>query len=118
MPMKRTVLIKHNAQIQSLFETYDTDKSGTLSADQIMPLLEKVAVDDNVEGATRFNTALDGYQSIVTQADVDFVLAQCDSDGSGSISFDELGPALATWKEACKGDEIRPPSKSSACVLL
>ena len=51
--------------------------------------------------------------------DVDFVLNNSDTDGDKAISFEELGPALAAWKEAAaRIPHDAPGAKSSACVLL
>ena len=55
----------------------------------------------------------------VGPADVDFVLQTSDKDGDMTISFLEIGPAVAAWKEAA--DTIahyESENSSSACVLL
>jgi hypothetical protein len=56
-----------------------------------------------------------------TPGDASFVISRCDADNSGSISFDELRPAITTWMELAK--EIPPePEKtqgsSGMCALL
>lgn len=41
----------------------------------------------------------DGLEVQVDMDDVEYIFEQCDLDNSGSISKDELLPALAAWKE-------------------
>ena len=112
---KFKAFITHEAQMQALFESFDYDKSGSLTADELLPLLKRVAEMEEVKCRTRYNATTERIQAVgVGQPDVDFVLSRFDSDKSGSISLEELGPALATWKVAAK--DI--PSTSCACVPL
>ena len=99
-------LIKHDAELHTLFDAHDKDKSGALGRDEVLSLLTDVA-------STMEHKHVD-------EADVDFVLERCDDDKSGSVSFDELGPAIATWKECAKDTPPEPEAaaKSSACVVL
>ena len=95
-------LLKHEVYITELFAKHDADHSGTLPHDQLLTLLNEVAVSMKWRGAT--------------EGDAEFVMARCDDDKSGTITLDELGPSIATWKEAAK--ELPPDQSSSMCVLL
>ena len=94
----------HNTKLRELFDKHDADKSGGLQPDQLLALLTDVAESDSKH---RYKHA--------EEADVEFVMGRCDKEGDGVISFDELGPAIATWKEAARNVA---PEPSSACVLL
>lgn len=89
------------------FERHDSNKSGALERDQLLNLLQEIA------------TASDSQYSHASEADVEFVISRCDKSGEGSINFSELGPAIATWKEAAKN--VAPEkdnSGSSSCSVL
>jgi Ca2+-binding EF-hand superfamily protein len=76
---------KLDEQMHQLFDRHDTDCTGSLPPSQLLTLLTELSRD-------RAYTP--------SAADVAFVLALCDKDHSGTITFDELGPVIATWKEA------------------
>ena len=55
------------------------------------------------------------------EGDAKFVMGRCDSDMSGSISVDELRPAITTWMELAKELPPQPEEKAAAsgfCVIL
>ena len=114
---KYKALIKNDAKLHALFDKHDTDKSGLLPADQLLSLLQEVALEAHVK-----NEPLEDRvrrARAVSQPDVDFVLANADKDGDKAISFEELGPAVAAWREAAATIVHEEPAKgSSACVLL
>merc|ERR1711924_202438 len=67
--------------LERLFAKYDKDKSGDLPADQLKPLLVEVS-----EGAD------------VTDADVNYVLKQCEPRGvADPIRKTQLKAAVACW---------------------
>ena len=93
---------------KSLFDKYDADRGGSLSADELLPLLREVAPPPHRPAE---------------EADSMYILKMCDKDGSGQVSIDELRPAIATWLELSKVVEPEEPvpekrPKSSACVVL
>ena len=109
-------LLKNEGKLQALFDKHDTDTSGVLPAGQLLSLLQEVALEVHVK-----NEALEDRvrrARAVSQPDVDFVLSTSDKDGDKAISFEELGPAVAAWREAAATIEHDAPAKSSACVLL
>ena len=110
-------LLKNDVKLHALFDKHDTDKSGVLPAGQLLALLQEVALE-----AHEKNEALEDRvrrARAVSQPDVDFVLANSDKDGDKAISFEELGPAVAAWKEAAATIvHEEPAATSSACVLL
>jgi len=84
----------------------DADGSGTLTEAELLPMLKEIA-------PLPYKTA--------TAGDASFVLSKCDDDKSGTITFDELRPAITTWMELAK--EVPPePEKtqgsSGICALL
>lgn len=91
---------------KDLFAKYDADGSGTLTEAELLPMLKEIAPPP-------YKTA--------TAGDASFVLSKCDDDKSGTITFDELRPAITTWMELAK--EVPPePEKtqgsSGICALL
>lgn len=98
---KYRFLLKHNVELESLFEKHDTNHDGALDRDELMNAL----IDISEDGPKP------------SDGDLDFVLKKCDKDESGTVSIDELGPAVATWKEIAKNLPEKP-EKSAACVLL
>lgn len=111
--------IKHEGKMEAILRTFDADKSGTLNADELLPVLQRVAADEQVKGKHKYTDGGRGHavSDGVGEADVAFILARCDGNKSGDISVEELGPALAEWKEAAKG--IKPEkAPSTACVVL
>ena len=70
--------------LDSVFERFDYDKNGTLDLQELPALLQEVAPP----GAT------------VDISDAEFIMEQCDANGDGVISRDEVIPMLATWKKA------------------
>lgn len=116
---KYRALLLHEERLQNLFLEHDVDQSGVLKPEELLPLLKRVAREDKVANKHRYSQALQQVITNVSEADVEFILARCDKDGSGSVSFEELGPALATWKEASKDIEHKEGKpQSSACALL
>jgi len=97
-------LLRHDVKLQTLFETHDRDKSGSLSPAQLLTLLRELATEKSLPPPD-------------AETDVQFVIDKCDADSTGNITLEELGPAIATWIEASK-EEQASAQKSSACALL
>ena len=96
---KYKFLLAQDRQMMELFERHDRDKSGTLPRSELLTLLEELAT---------------AAQRKASDADVDFVMSRCTADGDATVTFEELGPAVAEWQEAMKST---PPAGSSMCVL-
>ena len=102
---KYKALLRHQQRLKELFERHDKDMSGVLSPEQLLSLLLELAAEMPHHHAS--------------EADVEFVIDRCDKDKTRSINMMELGPAIATWKEAAQTIAPEPDTeKSSACVLL
>lgn len=69
--------------LDSVFSRFDADDNGTLDLHELPALLQEMAP----EGV------------VVDASDAKYVLEQCDSDGDGVISRDEVMPMLARWKQ-------------------
>lgn len=117
--LKRCIhFIKSQTRLEEMFRQVDNDNSGTLDKAELKSLLQRGCPPNKT----------------VSDADVQFVLSQCDDNDDAMISLEELGPAVACWMEALKQlpsteaiNQSIPPSrggpkadaqKSSACVLL
>jgi Ca2+-binding EF-hand superfamily protein len=94
--------LKHEAYLAEILSRHDADKSGALAPAELLTLLNEVAQDTPHKKAS--------------DADVEFVMERCDTNSNGVIDFEELGPAIATWKEAV--GKLPPETTSSACTLL
>jgi len=100
---KYKALLKHDEKLHALFEKHDKSKDSVLHRGELLELLKEVAQDMPHKYAD--------------EADLDFVITRVDAEGDGNITFDELGPAIATWKEVARSTPPDEP-KSSACTLL
>ena len=75
------------AMTDSLFDKYDTDKSGFLDINQIVPLLQ-----DALDAADKTQP------KHLTAAAVMYILSRADVDYDHKVHKEELAPALAIWK--------------------
>ena len=75
------------AMTDSLFDKYDTDKSGFLDIDQIVPLLQ-----DALDAADKTQP------KHLTAAAVMYILSRADVNYDHKVHKEELAPALAIWK--------------------
>jgi len=82
--------LKDKIQLDSLFNQFDKDGSGTLESSELLNVLKAFAPNEVMP----------------TDADVKFVLSNCDTDGDGSINRSELLPMLAEWKEIALDKEL------------
>lgn len=90
--------VSEQRALDALFDSYDKNQSGQLEADQLFALMADYSTSCKPD-----------------QADLDFVLAECDADGSGTIGRQELLPALATWKQLL---QAKHESKQSGFCLI
>ena len=72
---------KDQKYLDSIFTRFDVDKSGTLQHMELPALLKAVAPEGTA----------------VTHADIVYIFEQCDENGDGVISRDEVLPMLASW---------------------
>jgi len=62
-------------EIKAAFAVFDTDKSGSLSVDELRAILTR------------------GVKPMISEAEVDEVVAAFDKDGSGTLSIEEFAEA-------------------------
>ena len=74
-------------------------------------------IDNNKGVLTLLQEAAPPPHKHADESDAEFILERCDTNHSGTITWAELQPAIATWMEIATET---PPEKagSSACVLL
>lgn len=91
-----------------MFKKADTDGNGSLDKSQLPAFLKA-----------------NSPEYAPTDHDVEFVLSKCDHDGSGTLTFDELAPAISVWMDCVErqvhidagGKEVAA-KKSAACAIL
>ena len=74
---------KDQRYLDAIFKRFDADDSGFLDLDELPLLLQAIAPE--------------GCQ--VDRVDAEYVLKQCDENGDGVISRDEVMPMLARWSK-------------------
>lgn len=82
--------------LNKFFDEYDTDKSGSFDASELLALL-KACAPEGLE---------------VDAGDADYVLELCDANNNGAIDRDELQPLIARWKVIAqeRADELSEKS--------
>jgi len=80
--------------LQQLFDKHDSGRKSSageraLTPEQLLALLKEMAQKEGVAAPS--------------EVDVEFVIERCDADHSGTISINELEPAVLTWYESAKG---------------
>lgn len=100
-------------RIDRIFAEFDTNKSGALERDQIKRCLQ------NLEDSLKGSKARDAFGVVlhlkVADADVDFILRDCDLNADGAIDKSELLPALARWEQLAEAKVA--DKKSCACIV-
>lgn len=102
---KYKCMMSENEHLKALFAKHDVDNSGDLNKEQLLTLLQEIAPPPHKHADA---------------SDAEFILERCDVNNSGTITWTELQPAIATWMEVAAETE---PEKdegggSSMCVLL
>ena len=85
-------------KIKAKFDEFDKDNTGTLSPDQVAQMLKWMNGGEQV-----------------SQEEVDWVIAQADVSGEGSLRKDEINAAVAVWYTKVTEDAKK---KSSVCGIL
>jgi len=92
---KVTEYIKAQDSIEPIFQKMDTDTSGGVDGNELLPLLKMVAT-------------MSGYQKFedkITPKDVEMVMQVCDTDSSGAIERSEIVHACVAWKDMLVNDD-------------
>jgi hypothetical protein len=101
--------VSQQAQIDQIFDEFDADKSGTIAPGELEGFLQKLRPESHV-----------------CDADVQYVLDECDKDGDGTLSRDEVLPVCAVWQKLDDDYALRSIleaeekmlKKSRACAIL
>ena len=114
---KYKFLLQNDDQMHELIQRHDVEQSGVIGRRQSFVILQELAQKMP--------------QKDVNEADVAYVMDRCKPDENGNISVDQLGPAIASWKETAKELDPDAPEKrrismsiypaasaSRSCVLL
>jgi Ca2+-binding EF-hand superfamily protein len=84
--------VEEQAEIDQIFDEFDGNKNGKLEPDELIWFLRKLRPESNV-----------------TDADVQFVLADCDKNGDGMLSREEVLPVCAAWQRLVDEHAMRFP---------
>ena len=76
-------------RVAELFPQYDKDSNGTLTYDELIPMLRLLLQE--VAPTARMSSG-----------DVLYLIGKCDLDGDNALSQDELLPAVALWAQMAK----------------
>ena len=103
--------VSMSQKIDGMFEKFDINKDGVLSRAELRQALEDYEknADHKVRGLT--------LRLEITEADLDFVLKASDADDNGSVSQNEVLPAIAAWEELCQ-TKIEEKEAESCCTIL
>jgi Ca2+-binding EF-hand superfamily protein len=85
--------INNVKKIDEVFQKYDRHRTGYLSRKELMSMLQ-----DYEKKSDRISKGL-VIRLMVTEEDIDWILQECDSDGTGQISHAEYLPAVAAWEQ-------------------
>jgi len=122
---KVTEYIKSQESIEPIFQKMDTDTSGGVDGNELLPLLKMVAAMSGFKG----------FEEKITVKDVEMVMKVCDTDSSGAIERSEIVHACVAWKDMLANDDApclkymvgsdlvkagvnSSTKKSSACSIL
>ena len=95
-------LVKTHKMVRDLLSRHDSDKDGSISPQELLPLLKEVAPPPHKHA---------------DMADVEFVMESADKDKSGTLEMHELEAAVGMWLEMVP--LVAPePKASSACSIL
>ena len=100
---KYKCMMTETEHLRRLFEKHDINHSGDLNKEQLLTLLQEAAPPPHKHA---------------DESDAEFILERCDANHSGTITWLELKPAIATWIDVAAETEPEKGGGSSMCVLL
>ena len=95
--------------VDKAFRKYDREKDGSLSRNELHRLLRDYELK---AGRTLRGMVI---RLVPTDEDVDWVIAQCDVEGDGTICQAEYLPAIAAWEELA---QLKMLQQSQACCVI
>ena len=98
-------------KIDGMFTKFDVNKDGVLSRSEL-----RKALEDYEKSAGHTVRGLH-FKFDITEEDLDFVLKASDADGNGSLSQNEVLPAIAAWEELCL-IKIEEKETENCCIIL
>ena len=98
-------------KIDQIFAEFDKNKDGMLSRDEL-----KRALKAHEQNANRSVNGIVTYL-VIDDNDIDFILQNCDVEGDGYISRNELLPVIATWEQMALY-EIEQRENATCCMIL
>ena len=96
--------------LDEIFNASDADGSGDISKAELIGFLTRIVKAKNAK-----RSADQQFSIEVTDADADWIIAQCDSTKEGTINRDEALEACAQWVELLKTNSSKS-AKSSVCT--
>ena len=110
---KYRLYLREKKKVDELVRRWDIDGNGTLDRNELRKLLlnkEKTLKSKREAGGIIVDIEPD-------DADIDWILQECDANNDGVIGRAELLPALATWATIAE-QKVETAQTSSACALL
>jgi Ca2+-binding EF-hand superfamily protein len=95
-------------KIDEVFKKYDRHRTGYLSRKELMRMLQDYEMKSD-----RLSKGL-VIRLMVTDEDIDWILQECDSDGTGQISHAEYLPAVAAWEQLAQ----MKAADQDNCIIL
>ena len=101
-------------KVDALFARWDIDLSGGLDPQELKALI--VAKEEKKKRSA--GGIILQYSLVPSEADIDFIMKECDLNESGTIGKSQLMPALATWNAlAEEHTENSKVTCGSCCVI-
>lgn len=101
-------------RVDAIFAEFDTNRSGALEPDQVKKCMQ--SIESSLRGSKQREAFGVVLSLRVSDADVAYILEDCDASESGSITKAELLPALAKWELLAEA-HVAATKKSCACLL-
>ena len=105
--------VLQHKKVDAMYDRFDKDANGALSRAEFARALQAYE-DRDANHHTAYGLPV---RWVVTDEDLDFILAAADADADGQISRMEMLPALAAWEEMA-AMKLAEQEKSACCVVL
>jgi len=94
--------VAQEGELDAIFDEFDANKNGKLEPAELEGFLKKLRPDSDV-----------------SDADTQYVMQECDKNGDGTLTRDEVLPVCAVWQKLVD-DHIKRAERagSTACAIL